>query len=183
MIITPRGDYYNCVVSPTGVLLVCQLVCRLLHNLRIYERIPHESNERHCNACFSWYYTVDNSRKILALSHSSTILLSRNEQYLKAITFGVLNVRCAISKQNENKLRSKSQVQNFLIFFYRFIAEKVRTAYSRTNYKTVPITRLNKYLHNNISETEMNKYKSQQRQWKFKKKNTASIQEEENSVL
>jgi len=36
------------------------------------------------------------------------------------------------------------------------IAEKVGTSCSRTSYKIVPLTNLNKYLHNDTSETELN---------------------------
>jgi hypothetical protein len=43
------------------------------------------------------------------------------------------------------------------LFLKRFIAEKVCTAFSRTNYKIVPLTNLNKYLHNGII---VNIYKS-----------------------
>ena len=38
----------------------------------------------------------------------------------------------------------------------RLIAQKVCTACSRTNYKIVPFTKLNKYLHYDTSETEVN---------------------------
>jgi hypothetical protein len=38
----------------------------------------------------------------------------------------------------------------------RFIALKVCTACSRTNYKIVSFTKLNKYLHYGTSETEVN---------------------------
>jgi len=37
-----------------------------------------------------------------------------------------------------------------------FIAQKVCTSCSRTSYKIIPITTLNKYLHDDISETEVN---------------------------
>ena len=37
----------------------------------------------------------------------------------------------------------------------RFVAKKVCTACSRESYKTVPLTNLNKYLHNDTSETEV----------------------------
>jgi hypothetical protein len=43
-----------------------------------------------------------------------------------------------------------------LISFLRFIAKKVCTACSRTSYKIVPSTNLNKYLHNDTSEAEVN---------------------------
>jgi hypothetical protein len=42
------------------------------------------------------------------------------------------------------------------IFFKIFIAKKVCTACTRTSYKTVPLTNLNKYVHNDTSETELN---------------------------
>jgi len=42
------------------------------------------------------------------------------------------------------------------LFLKRFIAQKVRTVYSRTSYRIVPLTSLNKYLHNDTSETEEN---------------------------
>jgi len=41
-------------------------------------------------------------------------------------------------------------------FFLRFVAQEVCTACSRTSYKIVPLTNLNKYLHNDTSETEVN---------------------------
>jgi hypothetical protein len=44
---------------------------------------------------------------------------------LKAITFGVLIVRCRTSKRNENKRRSKSQEQNFLIFLKIYCRESM----------------------------------------------------------
>jgi hypothetical protein len=37
-------------------------------------------------------------------------------------------------------------------FFERLIAKKVCTAFSRTSYKIVPLTNLNKYLYNDKSE-------------------------------
>ena len=39
-------------------------------------------------------------------------------------------------------------------FLKTFIAQTVYTAYTRTNYKTVPVTNLNKYLHYGTSGTE-----------------------------
>jgi len=38
----------------------------------------------------------------------------------------------------------------------RFIAKKVCTAISRTGYKILPLTNLNKYLYNNKSEIKVN---------------------------
>jgi len=44
-----------------------------------------------------------------------------------------------------------------IFFFLRFIAQKVCTACPRKSYrKIVPLTILNKYLHNDTSETEVN---------------------------
>jgi hypothetical protein len=40
--------------------------------------------------------------------------------------------------------------------FLRVIAKKVCTACSGTGYKVCPLTNLNKYLHNDASETEVN---------------------------
>jgi len=40
-------------------------------------------------------------------------------------------------------------------FWERFIEKKVCTAFSRTSYKIIPLTNLNKYLHNVIGETEV----------------------------
>jgi len=40
--------------------------------------------------------------------------------------------------------------------FFRYITQKVCKAYSRTSYKIVPLTNLNKYLHSDTSETEVN---------------------------
>ena len=37
-----------------------------------------------------------------------------------------------------------------------FIIRKICTACSRTSYKIVPLTNLNKYLHNDTGETEVN---------------------------
>jgi hypothetical protein len=45
---------------------------------------------------------------------------------------------------------------NFRIFFERCIAKKVCTACSRTSYKIVHLTNLNKYLHNGKSEIKLN---------------------------
>jgi len=42
------------------------------------------------------------------------------------------------------------------LYFLRFIANKLCTAFSRTSYKIVPLKNLNKYLHNDTSETEVN---------------------------
>jgi len=42
------------------------------------------------------------------------------------------------------------------IFLKRFIAKEVCTACSRTGYKIVPLTKLNKYSLNETSETEVN---------------------------
>jgi hypothetical protein len=42
--------------------------------------------------------------------------------------------------------------------FLRFNAKTVCTAFSRTSYKIVPLTSLNKYLYNDTSETEVNVY-------------------------
>jgi len=39
------------------------------------------------------------------------------------------------------------------LLFLSFIAKKVCTACSSTSYKIVPLTNLNKYLHNDTSET------------------------------
>jgi hypothetical protein len=43
-----------------------------------------------------------------------------------------------------------------LLFFLSFIAKTLCTACSATSYKTVPLTNLNKYLHNDTSEIEVN---------------------------
>jgi hypothetical protein len=43
-----------------------------------------------------------------------------------------------------------------IFLFLRFIAKKVCTACSRTSYKIVPLTNLNKYSYNDTSETEVN---------------------------
>ena len=40
--------------------------------------------------------------------------------------------------------------------YLKFIAKKLLTACSRTSYKTVPLTKLNNYLHHDTSETEAN---------------------------
>jgi hypothetical protein len=40
--------------------------------------------------------------------------------------------------------------------FFKYITQKVFKACSRTSYKTVPLTNLNKYSHYDTSETEMN---------------------------
>jgi hypothetical protein len=45
---------------------------------------------------------------------------------------------------------------SFRHFFERFIAKKVCTAGSRTNYKTVPLTNLNKYLYEGKCEINLN---------------------------
>ena len=42
-------------------------------------------------------------------------------------------------------------------FFFRFTAKKVCIACSRTGYKIVLLAHLNKYLHNDNSETEVNR--------------------------
>ena len=47
---------------------------------------------------------------------------------------------------------------HFDSFFKRLIAQKVCTACSRTSYKIVPLTNLNKYLHDDTSETEVIRY-------------------------
>jgi len=39
-------------------------------------------------------------------------------------------------------------------FLKRFIAQRLYTACTRINYKTVPVTNLNKYLHYGTSVTE-----------------------------
>jgi hypothetical protein len=49
-----------------------------------------------------------------------------------------------------------SDVKLSLLKKKRFIAKEVCTACSRTSYKTVPVTNLNKYLHNDTSETGVN---------------------------
>jgi hypothetical protein len=36
-----------------------------------------------------------------------------------------------------------------------YVTKKVCTTFSRTSYKIVPLTHLGKYLHNDISETEV----------------------------
>ena len=41
-------------------------------------------------------------------------------------------------------------------FVKRFIAQEVYIGCSRTSYKIVPLTNLNKYLHNDTSKTEVN---------------------------
>ena len=43
-----------------------------------------------------------------------------------------------------------------VFFLTRFIAQKVYAACSRPRYKIAPITVLNKYLHNDTNETEVN---------------------------
>jgi hypothetical protein len=43
----------------------------------------------------------------------------------------------------------------FTLFFLSFTAKKVCTACSRTSYKIVPLTNLNKCLQNDTSETEV----------------------------
>jgi hypothetical protein len=45
---------------------------------------------------------------------------------------------------------------NLSFFLKRFIAKKVCTACSRTGYKIVRLTELNKYLHHDRSETDVN---------------------------
>ena len=42
------------------------------------------------------------------------------------------------------------------IIFERFIAKEVHTVLSRTNYKIVPLTNLNKYLYNGKKEIKVN---------------------------
>ena len=42
------------------------------------------------------------------------------------------------------------------VFFFRRITQKVCKACSRTSYKIVPLTNLNKYLHYDTGETEVN---------------------------
>ena len=45
----------------------------------------------------------------------------------------------------------------YCVFFLNsFITQKICAAYTRTSYKIVPLTNLNKYLHNEASETEVN---------------------------
>ena len=44
------------------------------------------------------------------------------------------------------------------VFLKRFIAQRVFTAYTWTNYKIVPLTSLNKYLHYGITEPEISTY-------------------------
>jgi hypothetical protein len=39
--------------------------------------------------------------------------------------------------------------------FLRYITKKLCTACTRTSYKIVPVTNLNKYLHNDTGETEV----------------------------
>jgi len=46
-----------------------------------------------------------------------------------------------------------------LIFLKIFIAQTVYTACTRTNYKTVPVTNMNKYLHYGTSGTDEYVYK------------------------
>jgi hypothetical protein len=41
-------------------------------------------------------------------------------------------------------------------FLKRFIAQKVCTSATRTSYKIIPLANLNKYLHYDISEAEVN---------------------------
>jgi len=52
---------------------------------------------------------------------------------------------------SQNKDRS-----NPFAFFERFIEKKVCTACPRTNYKIVPLTNLNEYLHNGKSGIKAN---------------------------
>jgi hypothetical protein len=56
----------------------------------------------------------------------------------------------------------------------RFIVQKVCTACSRTIYRIVSLTSLDKYLHNDTSETEVN-ISVQNGSEKFLKKNTATF--------
>jgi hypothetical protein len=58
----------------------------------------------------------------------------------------------------EMKTNSDQIAKNriFYCIFLRFTAEKVCTSCSRTSYRIVPSTNLNKYLHNDTSETEAN---------------------------
>ena len=44
----------------------------------------------------------------------------------------------------------------YSLLFERFIAKKVCTTCSRTRYKIVPVTNLNKYLYDGTSETGVN---------------------------
>jgi len=46
--------------------------------------------------------------------------------------------------------------QDFIHFLKRFSAKKARTACSRTGYKIVPLTNLNKYVQNDTTETGVN---------------------------
>ena len=41
------------------------------------------------------------------------------------------------------------------LFVLKFIAQKASTACARASYAVVPLTSLNKYLHNDTSETEL----------------------------
>jgi len=45
-------------------------------------------------------------------------------------------------------------LQVIYVFFKRFIARTVYTVCKRANYKIVPVTNLNKYLHYSTSGTE-----------------------------
>ena len=51
---------------------------------------------------------------------------------------------------------TKKPTHFLVLFFKRLIAKKVCTTCSRTSYKVVLLTSLNKYLRNNTSETEVN---------------------------
>ena len=44
------------------------------------------------------------------------------------------------------------------IYIYIYIAQKVCTAYSRTSYKIISLTNLNKYLNTDINKTNEYKY-------------------------
>ena len=61
------------------------------------------------------------------------------------------------------------------LFSYRFITQKMCTACSRTSYKIVPLTNLNKYLHNDTSETEVSIIISVHLAVKNSKINTATL--------
>jgi hypothetical protein len=43
--------------------------------------------------------------------------------------------------------------EKFRVFFKDLLKKKVCTAFSRARYKSVPLANLNKYLHNDTSET------------------------------
>jgi hypothetical protein len=54
----------------------------------------------------------------------------------------------------ENEAENKQKYKSLFIL-QRFTAKKVCTACSRTSYRIVPLTILNKNLHNDTSETEV----------------------------